>query len=285
MAMRMRSLLMGAMPQLRYEPHRRRVRAFLGDRTVIDSHRVMLVWEPRRVVPVFAVPAGDVHAELIETEPAATDFDQLAPTLGPQNFELHTASGRTLDVVVGSRSLHRAAFAPDAPELAGYVLLDFEAFDRWLEEAEELIGHPHDPYKRIDTMRSDRRVTISFDGEVLAESTRAVALYETHLPVRWYLPPEDVRMDRLEPSSTRTTCAYKGRASYFSLAGAGPAGVDVCWTYSDPLHDGVPVAGMLCFWGEHTDLTLDGGASARPVSRWSSSDDRAATEPAEWEAG
>ena len=49
-------------------------------------------------------------------------------------------------------------------------------------------GHPHDPFKRLDVLPSSRHVVVSLGGTVLADTTRAVALYETQLPVRWYVP-------------------------------------------------------------------------------------------------
>src|SRR5436190_1968293 len=82
-----------------------------------------------------------------------------------------------------------------------------------LWEPQRVIGHPHDPLARIDVLRSDRHVRVQRDGTVLAESSRPSLLFETGLPVRFYLPPEDVRFDRLRPSGARTTCAYKGIAS------------------------------------------------------------------------
>ena len=71
-----------------------------------------------------------------------------------------------------------------------------------------------------------------------------MALYETGLPTRWYLPREDVRMDLLFPSELRTGCASKGTASYLSAEDA----PDVAWFYPDPLHDALPVRDLLSFW-------------------------------------
>lgn len=284
MATRMRQLVLGSLPELRFEPHPLRVRALLDGETVVDSRDAVLVWEPRRLIPVFAVPEGDVRAELREAGPVPHP-EHLPPMLGPDRFELHTTPGRTLDVVADGRTLGRAAFAPEAPDLEGLVLLDFDAFDGWLQEEQPLVGHAHDPYKRIDVTRSDRRVVVSFHGEVLADTTRAVALYETHLPVRWYVPAEDARTDRLVPSATRSTCAYKGHASYLSLAGAGPEGEDVCWTYPEPLNDAVPVTGMLCFWAERTDLEVDGVPVPRPVTPWSTPEEIDEADPESREFG
>ena len=87
----------------------------------------------------------------------------------------------------------------DDPELSGYVQVDWQAADRWLEEDEEVVGHPRDPFHRVDVRRSSRHIVVAVEGEVLAESRRALLLFETFLPVRKYFPREDVRMDLLEP--------------------------------------------------------------------------------------
>jgi hypothetical protein len=81
-----------------------------------------------------------------------------------------------------------AAFAPDNPALKGYVVLDWTAFDQWQEEDEVVMGHPHDPFGRIDVLHSSRRVVVSADGIVLAESTRPTLLFETSLPTDPLLP-------------------------------------------------------------------------------------------------
>jgi hypothetical protein len=62
------------------------------------------------------------------------------------------------------------------------------------------LTEPH----RIETRPSAARVTVVHDGQVLAESDRALELHERGLPVRYYLPREDVRMDLLTPSPTRS---------------------------------------------------------------------------------
>jgi uncharacterized protein (DUF427 family) len=82
-------------------------------------------------------------------------------------------------------------------------------------------------------------------------------LVETGLPVRWYLPREDVRTELLTPSDHHTVCAYKGTASYLSAEGA----PDVAWCYPDPLHDALPVQDLVCFWQPATVL-VDGVAVA-----------------------
>ena len=94
-------------------------------------------------------------------------------------------------------------------------------------------------------------------------------LVETHLPVRYYIPPQDVRMDLLGPSTTRSACAYKGHASYLSTVDGSEAGRDIAWVYPDPLDDAARVRDHLAFWNERTDLVVDGEEVPRPVTPWS----------------
>lgn len=273
MALRLGPHLMSLTGELRWEPVTRRVRASLDGAPVLDSDDVVLVWEPRRVVPMYAVPPEDVTAELVPR--SATPLpDRVPPVLGPVNFGWHTTPGRSLDVRVGERTVEDAAFAPDDPDLGGRVVVEWAPFD-WVEEAHPVTGHPHDPFKRIDLLPSERHVVIRFDGRVLADTRRATSLHETSIPTRWYVPREDVDTDLLVGSDSTSTCAYKGHASYVSLdpavfPDAGRVGEDIGWTYRHPLDEVAAIRGLIAFWNERTDLELDGVAVPRPVTPWSS---------------
>ncbi|GIG41561.1 DUF427 domain-containing protein [Cellulomonas phragmiteti] len=83
----------------------------------------------------------------------------------------------------------------------------------------------------------------TFEGQVLAESGSTVVVEGNH-----YFPPASVDWELLEASDTRTTCPWKGVASYWSVAGAGPSGRDVAWAYPDPKAAAVEIAGHVAFW-------------------------------------
>ena len=147
----------------------------------------------------------------------------------------------------------------------GLVHVQFWALDQWLEEEEEVIGHPRDQYHRLDVRETSRHVRVSVDGEMVAESTRTKVLFECGLPPRWYFPEEDVRTELLEPTDSSSICAYKGIASYWSAAGE----EDVVWTYRDPELDAQPVKDMLAFYNERVDVEVDGELEERPQTQWS----------------
>ena len=186
---------------------------------------------------------------------------------------------------MGDRVLARAGLVSDDPDLDDLVVLDFASFDRWLAEDEELVGHPHDPYKRIDVLRSRRHVVISLDGTTLADTDDALVLLETHLPPRYYLPPGAVNLSDLTPSDTRSTCAYKGHASYLSTTDGRAAGRDIAWTYPEPLDDALRVRDRIAFWNERTDIRVDGELQPRPVTPWSTPAQQAATDVDRLEIG
>jgi uncharacterized protein (DUF427 family) len=277
MSVRVRDLLMRELDTLRYEPIDKRIRATRGAETVIDTTRAMLVWEPKRVVPTYAVPVEDVAAEVLSlprTESGDPDAHGVAPMGAPQlagrvvfdpsvPFDVRTTEGEPLTIRAGAGDA--AAFRADDPALAGYVIVDFDGFDAWYEEDERNVAHPRDPFHRIDIVHSSRHVRVERDGVLLAESTAPRLLFEPPLPIRYYLPPQDVRADLLRPSETRTFCAYKGEASYLSLEGE----EDVAWTYPAPLREAAEVTDHVAFFNERVDIVVDGTVLERPVTPWS----------------
>jgi uncharacterized protein (DUF427 family) len=269
MALQLGPHLMGLTDQFRFEPVTRRIRAFRDSAPVLDTTGAALVWEPRRVVPMYAVPEADIVAALVPCPTPEAPAD-LPPILGPVNFGWHLQDGESFTVQVADVSIEAAAFRPADPDLEGRVILEWAPFD-WVEEAQPVMGHPHDPFKRLDVLPSDRHVVVSLGGQTLADTRRAVAVYESHIPVRWYVPRDDVRLDLLTASDSRSVCAYKGAASYFSVTDEGEEdGTDVAWTYADPLHEASRITDHLCFYSERTDLTVDGVEVPRPRTPWSS---------------
>jgi uncharacterized protein (DUF427 family) len=279
MSTRVRAALASTFGELRHEPIGKRIRAEAAGDVVVDSTRAVLVWEPRRVVPTYAVPRDDLRAELTPgraVDRAAEDVGlrlpdvTSRPILDPSiPFAVHTADGEGADVVTpAGRTLAAAAFLVADEDLPGYVVLDFDAFDAWYEEDVPTVSHPRDPFHRIDAFPSSRSVRLELDGEVLAESSRPVLLFESMLPTRFYLPREDVRVE-LTPSPTTSTCAYKGQATYWSPVVGGRTVPDLAWSYEDPLREAEPVRSLVCFFDEQVDVVLDGVRRERPVTPWS----------------
>ncbi|MGH3664780.1 MAG: DUF427 domain-containing protein [Egibacteraceae bacterium] len=190
---------------LYWEGWPRRLRAVLGEETVADTRRAKLLHETGHL-PVHYLPRTDVRFELLEL----SDRTSHCPFKGDAAY---------WSVRVGDRVAGDAVWAYDdpidgAPPLAGYVAFYFDRMDRWYEEDEEIFAHPRDPYHRVDVRRASQQVVVRAGGHVVAETQRPLLLFETGLPVRYYLPAADVRTDLLAASDTQSRCPYKGAAAY-----------------------------------------------------------------------
>ncbi len=114
-----------------------------------------------------------------------------------------------------------------------------------------------------------RRVDVAVDGITLASSTRTVVLEETGLPARHYFPRDDVRVELASPTDTSTHCPFKGHASYLSFAAGGADHRDLAWSYEQPIDGMEQIRGLVCFFDERVDLTVDGARNDRPHTQWS----------------
>ena len=238
------------------EPTGRRIRVRLGGSLVADSTRdKLLVQYGTSGLPTYYLPREDV-VEGALSEPRAGSHGQ-----------------QVWDVGAGGRRAEAAAWEYPEPSgrfaaLAGHVTFSWRQVE-WYEEDERALVHARDPYKRVDTLRSSRRVQIYIAGEKVADSIRPLLLFETHLPVRYYLPAGDVRMDLLEASDTVTSCPYKGEARYWSVRTGEGLVRDAVWSYPNPIPENPKIRDLLCFFNEKADLVVDGVAQGRPDTPWS----------------
>lgn len=104
--------------------------------------------------------------------------------------------------------------------------------------------------KNIEITPAPGRVTVTFDGRAIANSTRALRLDEPGLPLRVYIPRADVDAQVLVASSRQTFCPYKGSALYHSLSSSGATARDAAWYYPDPCAQVAQIKDHLGFWGD-----------------------------------
>lgn len=154
----------------------------------------------------------------------------------------------------------------------GLVGIRWNAVDRWLEEEEEVIVHPRDPYHRLELRDTSRLVEVALDGERLAASSAPLVLFETSLPARWYFAPAEVTAELAPNPNARTGCAYKGWASYFDVRVAGRVEPALAWQYTRPLKGMERIRKRVCFFNERVELTVDGELQVQPRTRWSTTD-------------
>jgi uncharacterized protein (DUF427 family) len=141
--------------------------------------------------------------------------------------------------------------------------------DAWFEEDEQVFTHPRDPYTRVDVLRSSRHVRIEVDGTTVAASGSPTLLFETGLPVRYYLPRPHVRMELLTPRDTVSHCPYKGQAEYWSVRSGQRVYDDLAWSYRSPFPESQKIAGLIAFFDERVDVVVDGVRQERPRTKFS----------------
>jgi uncharacterized protein (DUF427 family) len=242
------------------EPTPRWIRVRLGDELVAESRAALLLVQygpgllPHTFLPTYFLPSDDVRPGVLT--------DRAEDDAGLTTWTVEAGGLR----VPGGAWMH--LHPPSSVEaLAGLITFSWRDLT-WLEEEEQLKAHARDPHKRVDVVPSSRHVRVELDGELLAESRRPLLLFETTLPVRYYLPPEDV-VAELEPSDTESICPYKGVARYWSARLGDRVVRDVVWSYPSPIPENPRIAGLMCFFNEKVDLVVDGERVERPVTPWS----------------
>src|SRR4051812_14027417 len=246
----------GAAERGRVEPVPRRIRGFLGGEVVFDTTHASYVWEVP-YYPQYYIPRADVRDEFLVDDGHAQKVQ-----FGPSRLYSLTGGG------VVRKGAARAFDADGGGVAAGTVRFDWDALD-WFEEDEAIVGHPRNPYARVDALRSHRHVKVELEGVLLAETHTPVLLFETGLPTRYYIDRTDVSFANLETSDTQSLCPYKGTTSgYWSVRVGDTVHPDLAWTYDYPLPAVAPIARMIAFYNEKVDVTVDGVALERPQTHF-----------------
>jgi len=102
----------------------------------------------------------------------------------------------------------------------------------------------------LTTTPAGVRVQVTFNGEMIADSRDAIRLDEDGYAAVYYIPREDIKMDRLVPSDHRTYCPFKGTASYYSLKDGAQNAV---WSYEEPYDEMTIIKGRLAFYRNKVD--------------------------------
>ena len=245
----------------RWQESQRRVRALFAGVTIADSTRVMLLHE-FGYLPVFYFSMEDVRMDVMEPTQHSTD----SPLKGKASY---------WTIRVGDRVAENAAWSylnplPNGPNVKDYMAFYWDQMDAWYEEDEQVFAHARDPYKHIDVLPSSRHIRVVLGGMTIADTHHPRLLLEPGLPIRYYIPEQDVRMELVEPTETVTHCPYKGKASYWSARIGDRAYKDIVWSYREPLPECTKIVKHLCFFNERVDaIYVDDEQTSVPRTIWS----------------
>ncbi len=108
-----------------------------------------------------------------------------------------------------------------------------------------------------------QRIVIRFGGVVVADTTRALRVIETHHPPTYYLPPRDILAD-LDSAPGSSFCEWKGNAHYFNVRSGGKTAPRAAWAYDRPTPGFAALAGYVAFYPAMMDEVFVGDARVTP---------------------
>jgi len=225
----------------------KRIRGVLAGQTVVDTRNGKLLHESA-MLPQWYLPLTDIRSDLLVESDSITH----CPFKGDASYYSLRVDDRLVEDAIWT---YRTPL-PEASWLDGLAGFYFDRLDSWYQEDDEVFGHPRDPFHRVDTHRTSRHVSVRAGAETVADTRRAIALFETGLEVRYYLPAEDVATELLAPSETSSLCPYKGTAGYRSLTVGAQTVVDAARSYAVPFAEASEIAGYVSFDGSGIEVLV-----------------------------
>ena len=83
----------------------------------------------------------------------------------------------------------------------------------------------------------------TWNGTVLAESDDTVVVDGNH-----YFPADSLAKEHFADSDHRTTCGWKGEASYYHVVVDGQTNDNAAWYYPTPKEAAANLTGRVAFW-------------------------------------
>ena len=112
---------------------------------------------------------------------------------------------------------------------------------------------------------SDRAILVRFGGETIADAPGAWRVLETFHPPTYYVAPEHFAQGSLLPvKRRRSSCEWKGQASYFDVRGGGRVAESAAWTYREPTKRFADIRDHVALYAEPMDEVLVGGVAVIP---------------------
>ncbi|PSF35199.1 hypothetical protein C7H19_17620 [Aphanothece hegewaldii CCALA 016] len=109
-----------------------------------------------------------------------------------------------------------------------------------------------------------KHLKIFFNGVIIAESRKSYRVLETSHPPVYYIPPEDIKMEYLKPSSQGSFCEWKGKAGYYAIVVGDRQAVNAAWYYSHPTPDFAPIKDYVAFYPALMDACYVDGEKVTP---------------------
>ncbi len=124
---------------------------------------------------------------------------------------------------------------------------------------EDVLSYPRPP--RLEPV--PQRIRVLLHGALVADTTSALRVLETHHPPTYYLPLDDFAAT-LRPARGSSLCEWKGRASYFDILAGGRLAPSAAWSYDRPSPAFAALAGHVAVYATAMSECRVGDVLARP---------------------
>ncbi len=125
---------------------------------------------------------------------------------------------------------------------------------------ESVWDYPRPP--RLETC--DKHIKIIFNGVTIVDSQQAYRVLETSHPPSYYIPPDDIHIEYLQPTPKQSFCEWKGLGNYYTLTVKEKQAINVAWYYPNPTAEFAAIKDYVAFYAEPMDECLVNGEKVTP---------------------
>jgi len=234
---------------LYWEEFPKRMRVIFNDEIIVDSREAKALHETGQFMVLY-FPRRDVKMELLN----ATDHQTKCPHKGTASY---------WSVQVDKREAKNAVWSYEDPKdsvpfIRNYMAFYYNKMDDWFEDDEKVYEHLRNPYHGFEILPASNEVIVHSGEEVIAETSEPLILYETGLPPRYYMHPDEVKTEMLGQSEYITHCPYKGNSRHWHLKVNGETIDDAAWSMAKPIGEAKKIADYLCFYPNKVQVEVDG---------------------------
>ena len=127
-------------------------------------------------------------------------------------------------------------------------------------DQESVWDYPRPP--RVEPV--DQPIRVVFNGVTIAETNHAQRVLETSHPPVYYIPPDEVRMKYLLPTTRQTVCEFKGAATYWTIKVEDKMSPNAAWSYEQPWPGYESLARHVAFYANRVDACYVGNEKVIP---------------------
>ncbi len=111
------------------------------------------------------------------------------------------------------------------------------------------------PDHPIRIEQNPAQITVTVDGQVIADTRSALTLWEANYPPVHYIPLADVDISQLQRTDHYTYCPFKGDCSYYTVLAGGSGTVNAVWTYDQPYEAVAAIKDHVAFYPNRVEIS------------------------------